>query len=66
MALLYRPATMIGRDLERAFAAVNDLTDGRAPRLVGFTRRTSEDQAIEVMGFHEGADKNGFRFVCTW
>jgi hypothetical protein len=66
VALLYRPATIIGRDPERAFAAVNDLTDGRAPRLVGFTRRTSEDQAIEAMGFHEGADKNGFRFVCTW
>jgi hypothetical protein len=31
VALLYRAATMIGRDPERAFAAVNDLTDGRAP-----------------------------------
>jgi len=31
VALLYRPATIEGRDPERAFAAVNDLTDGRAP-----------------------------------
>jgi hypothetical protein len=57
---------LIGRDPERAFAAVNDLTDGRAPAWSVSTRRTSEDQAIEAMGFHEGADKNGFRFVCTW
>jgi hypothetical protein len=66
LALLYRAATMIGCDPDQEFAAVNDLTGDRAPDLVDFTRRAPEDQTVEAMGFHEGADTNGFRFVCDW
>jgi hypothetical protein len=66
VALLYRATTMIGRSPDREFAAVNDLTGGRAPSLVDFTRRAPEDRTIEAMGFQEAADSSGFRFVCTW
>ena len=42
---------------------MGELTAARGkPSMAG----ESEDNAIEAMGFHEGADKNGVRFVCTW
>jgi hypothetical protein len=57
MALLYRAATMIGRDPDREFAAVNEMAGDRASGLVAFTRRASEDRTIEAMGYQEGAVK---------
>jgi hypothetical protein len=63
VALLYRAATMVGRDADREFAAVNDLTGDCAPELVAFTRRAPRDRMIQAMGFDEGADENGFRFI---
>jgi hypothetical protein len=66
LALLYRAATMIGRDPGQEFAAANRLTGDRAPDLVDFARRAPEDRTVEAMGFHEGADRNGFRFICDW
>jgi hypothetical protein len=64
VALLYRAAMMIGRDPDREFAAVNEMTSDRASGLVAFTRRAPADRTIEAMGFQEAAAKRGFRFLC--
>jgi hypothetical protein len=66
VALLYRAATMIGRDPDREFAAVSHWIGDHASGLVDFTRRAPADRTIEAMGFVEGADENGFRFLSTW
>jgi hypothetical protein len=66
VALLYRAATMIGRDPDREFAAVSDWIGDHAPGLIEFTRRAPADRTIEAMGFEEGVDENGFRFLCPW
>ncbi|TMR96586.1 hypothetical protein [Nonomuraea basaltis] len=66
MALLYRAAVMIGHDPDAEFRAANELTDGRAGGLLAFLRRSPEDRSIEAMGFEEGNDKQGFRFLNNW
>lgn len=66
LALLYRAAIIIGHDPDPEFATVNSLTGDRAPGLAGFTRRTPHDRTIQVMGYQESEDKDGFRFTRTW
>ena len=66
LALLYRAAEMIGHDPNLEFANANELTGGRAGGLVDFLRRAPEDQTIQAMGYEEGDDKRGFRFLRTW
>ncbi|TVT40862.1 hypothetical protein FNH05_23310 [Amycolatopsis rhizosphaerae] len=66
LALLYRAAEMIGRNPDLEFSAINDLSGGRARSLVDFLRRPPEDKSIEAMGFEEGDDKQGFRFLSNW
>jgi hypothetical protein len=57
---------MIGHDPDREFAAASDWIGDHAPGLVDFTRRAPADRTVEAMGFEEGVDEDGFRFVCTW
>ena len=66
LALLYRAAEMIGHDPHLEFARANELTDDRAGGLVDFLRRAPEDRTIQAMGYEEGDDKRGFRFLRTW
>jgi hypothetical protein len=63
LALLYRAAAMIGHDPVVEFATANDLTGGRAGGLFDFARRSPEDRTIEAMGYEEGNDAQGFRFL---
>jgi hypothetical protein len=65
VALLYRAAAMIGHDPDREFVAASGWIGDHAPGLVDFTRRAPADRTIEAMGFEEGVDEDGFRFVCT-
>ncbi|MBQ1021705.1 hypothetical protein KBX71_28035 [Micromonospora sp. D93] len=66
LSLLYRASEMIGHDPNLEFAAANDLSGGRASGLLDFLRRSSEDKTIQAMGYEEGDDKDGFRFVRNW
>jgi hypothetical protein len=34
--------------------------------LEAFLKRTDEDKSLDSMGYVEGADEDGFRFVRTW
>lgn len=66
LALLYRAAEMIGHDPVAEFIAANELSGGHAHGLLDFLRRSAEDRAIEAMGYGEGDDKRGFRFLRSW
>lgn len=66
LSLLYRASEMIGHDPNSEFAAANDLSGGRAIGLLDFLRRSPEDKTIQAMGYEEGDDKGGFRFVRNW
>ncbi|MFG1948716.1 hypothetical protein [Nonomuraea sp. NPDC048826] len=66
LALLYRAAVMIGHDPDAEFRAANEVTDGRAGGLLAFLRWPPEDRSVEAMGFEEGNDQQGFRFLSNW
>ncbi|GII88847.1 hypothetical protein Ssi03_68370 [Sphaerisporangium siamense] len=66
LSLLYRAAEMIGHDPDVEFSALNEFSGGRAGGLLDFLRRSPEDKAIEAMGYEEGDDKRGFRFLRNW
>jgi hypothetical protein len=66
LALLYRAAEMIGHDPNFEFAAADELCGGRASVLMEFSRRAPVDRSIEAMGYEEGEDKHGFRFMRNW
>ena len=66
LALLYRAAEMIGHDPRLEFSSANALTGGKATGLVDFLQRSPEDRSIQAMGYEEGDDKQGFRFLRAW
>lgn len=66
LALLHRAAQIIAKDPNTEFAAVNDLLGDRASGLLDFLRRLPEDKTIGAMGYAEGDDDRGFRFIRTW
>lgn len=63
MALLYRAAEMIGHNPGAEFFAANELTGGHAGGLLDFLRRSPADRTIKTVGYEEGNDKWGFRFL---
>lgn len=65
LALLYRAAEMIGHDPRVEFTQICDKF-GASIALVNFVRRTPDDRAIQAMGFEEGDDEDGFRFLRNW
>jgi hypothetical protein len=66
LSLLHRAAEMIGNDPRLEFSSVYEIWGGRESALANFLRRTPEDKTIEAMGYEEGDDKRGFRFVRNW
>jgi hypothetical protein len=66
LALLHRASEMIGSDPNSDFVAVNDLVEGRGGGLLDFLHRSPDDKAIAAMGYEEGDDKHGFRFIRNW
>lgn len=67
LALLHRAAEMIGHDPNSEFSAINELSGGDTGRaLVEFLRRSPVDKSVEAMGYEEGNDRDGFRFLRNW
>ena len=66
LALLHRAAEMIGHDPGSEFTAAYEISGGRARGLPDFLRRSDEDRKIEAMGYAEGDDQRGFRFLRNW
>lgn len=66
LALLYRAAEMIGNDPRSEFAFVSEIFGGSERALYDFLNRTTEGKAIEAMGYEEGDDVRGFRFLRNW
>jgi hypothetical protein len=67
LSLLYRAAELIGADPEQEFARAAEIgSAASAETLTGFTRRSEPDRRIGAMGYVEGKDADGFRFVPTW
>lgn len=66
LALLYRAAEMIGHDPRLEFSSANELCGGRVRALAEFPSRAAEDKTIQVMGYEEGSDEQGFRFLRNW
>ncbi|MGO1055274.1 hypothetical protein [Crossiella sp. CA198] len=66
LALLYRAAEMIGNDPDLEFSEICEKWSGLTREFVDFPRRIPEDKTIQAMGYKEGDDKSGFRFLRTW
>ncbi|MFE5330830.1 hypothetical protein ACFRCG_31025 [Embleya sp. NPDC056575] len=63
LSLLYR-AWEILSDRDLPFRAPRDLrVQEDDDPLVAFARRSPDDRGIRAMGYHEGSDSEGFRFL---
>lgn len=67
LSLLYRACEMVGAQADAEFASAASLTgaDRKGP-LASYPDRGHDDRTIEAMGFQEGNDEVGFRFIRTW
>jgi hypothetical protein len=64
LPLLWRSAELLGLDPAAELAGP---ASGAAPGpLAAFATRQPEDRTIEVMGYRESADDDGFRYERTW
>ncbi|MEY9894787.1 hypothetical protein ABIA35_008091 [Catenulispora sp. MAP12-49] len=67
LSLLFRAAELIGVD---ALEVVGDLLDSVSSRGLAlireFASRNPSDRAISLMGYREGEDRTGFRFISEW
>jgi predicted metal-dependent TIM-barrel fold hydrolase len=67
LPLLWRSASVIGLDPSHEFDSVAEELNGEGSALLkSFTRRTAENQSIQVMGYIESEDDQGFRYRRTW
>lgn len=67
LALLYHSASKLGIDLLELLSALNlDDDDELTPYIKRFPNRSTEDRSIQAMGYVEGDDGGGFRYVRTW
>lgn len=64
VSLLYRASELVGVDPSQQFRAVAQLAgDPPENHLISFLERSPDKKRIERMGFTEGADETGFRFL---
>ena len=64
LSLLHDALTRIGRPPAPYFAAAEDIADDSfVDELRSFPHRAEANRTIAVMGYAEGADKDGFRYV---
>ena len=66
LPLLYRAAEKIGRDPALEFEAAYKRFGEHAVGLLNFAKRRPEAKRIQAMGYKEGEDDSGFRFIRTW
>jgi len=67
VSLLYRSIQKLGLDPSKLFEKIpSDGDDEFACYLKTFPSRSQEDRSIEAMGFVEGHDSDGFRYIRTW
>jgi len=67
LALHHDAAKKIGIDPDIVFGSAGDLLARKVSEsLQSFLRRSGEDQSLEAMGYEEGRDDGGFRYVRTW
>ena len=66
-SLLFRAAELVGADPVQLFesaAAVASSEEAEVARL--FAHADESARSISVMGYTEGSDSDGFRFISTW
>lgn len=67
MPVVWHAAAMLGVHQSHLFSsAAGKVRASGAQALTAFIGRKPEDQTLECMGYKEGTDKDGFRFVRTW
>ena len=67
LALMYNSANKLGIDPTNLFSTLV-LRDGDELKVFvdSFLSRSAEDRSIQAMGYVEGEDEAGFRYVRTW
>jgi hypothetical protein len=67
MPLPWRTAELLRQEPKSVFvAAAETLPPVAQKALLAFANRDSEDQTLACMGYVEGSDGGGFRYVRTW
>lgn len=65
--LLWNASERLGVDLASlASANLNPVCSGGLSRLEAFGHRSPKDRSLAAMGYVEGQDDGGFRYVRTW
>jgi len=67
LCLLSNSAKKLGVDVNKFFALTTiNLKGELKPYIEAFSNRSDEDRSIEAMGYIEGEDEQGFRYLRTW
>lgn len=67
LALHYDAALKLGIEPNVVFDQAAMLMDNEvAEGIRSFPRRSKEDKSLEAMGYREGNDDDGFRYMRTW
>jgi hypothetical protein len=67
LPLLYQSLRKLDVDATNYFAGAIGLGDAQFDSVLReFPNRDEENRSIEVMGYIEGRDQDGFRYVRTW
>lgn len=66
-SLLYRSLELLAVDPNAMFQDVAERAGGKFGDVTReFAKRNEHDKSISAMGYAEGADETGFKFICTW
>lgn len=67
LPLPWHSAELLGADPADVFkSAAAILPASGAAVLLGFSKRSRDDQTLDCMGYKTGSDEGGFRYVRTW
>ncbi len=67
LSLLYRSTCIISGNPDEIFQpTIGTANDRLAKYFTDFLSRNDEDKSISVMGYTEGSDAGGFRFMRAW
>lgn len=66
-SILYRAAELVGSDPVNLFDSASEIASSEAAETARLFARADESaRSISVMGYAEGADDDGFRFMSSW
>lgn len=66
-SILFRAAELVGSDPVELFESASEVASSEAAEAARLFARADESaRSISVMGYTEGADDNGFRFLSSW